>query len=171
MGKWLAFLYRGGISSIVMASATASARAQFQWPPDAPPAQTEPARPAEPLNTSGISKAKKPPVPAGPNLNGKWKGEVTQIGSKAPYKLQLAISPTGGETTYPDLHCSGKLIRIGASKSYAFFIEVITEGASTKGGSCPDGTITMARSGDKLALSWFGDIDGNMIVAYGTLSK
>jgi hypothetical protein len=104
-------------------------------------------------------------------LNGKWKGEFTQIGSKTPYKLQLAVSPTGGETKYPDLHCGGKLIRIGASKSYAFFIEVITEGASTKGGSCPDGTITMARSGDTLALSWFGDIDGNIIIAYGTLSK
>ena len=171
MGKWLPFLYRGGISSIVMASAIASASAQFQWPPDAPPAQTEPARPAEPLTTSSIPQAKKPSVPAGPTLNGKWKGELTQIGSKTPYKLQLAVSPTGGETKYPDLHCSGKLMRIGASKSYAFFIEVITEGASTKGGSCPDGTITMARSGDKLALSWFGDIDGNIISAYGTLSK
>jgi hypothetical protein len=153
MGKWLPFLFRDGISLIVMASATASARAQFQWPPDAPPAQTEPARPAEPLNTSSIPQAKKPQVAAGPTLNGKWRGELTQIGSNVPSKLQLAVSPTGGETKYPDLHCSGKLIRIGASKSYAFFIEVITEGASTKGGSCPDGTITMARSGDKLALS------------------
>jgi hypothetical protein len=33
MGKWLPFLFRDGISLIVMASATASARAQFQWPP------------------------------------------------------------------------------------------------------------------------------------------
>jgi hypothetical protein len=171
MGKWLPFLVSGSISSVVMASAIASASAQFQWPPDAPPAQTEPARPAEPLTTSRIPQAKKPSVPSGPTLIGKWNGELTQIGSKTPYKLQLAVSSTGGETKYPELHCSGKLIRIGASKSYAFFIEVITEGASTKGGSCPDGTITMARSGDKLALSWFGNIDGNMIIAYGTLSK
>jgi len=102
---------------------------------------------------------------------GKWRGELTQIGSKTPYKLQLAVSPMGGETKYPDLNCAGKLIRIGASKSYAFFIEVITQGASSKGGNCPDGTITVARSGDKLALSWFGTVDGNIIIAYGTLSK
>jgi hypothetical protein len=171
MGKWL--LHRGGISSIVMASAIASASAQFQWPPDlsAPPAQVEPVRPAEPSTPSGIPQAKKLSVPAGPAVIGKWKGELTQIGSNAPYKLQLSVSPTGGETKYPDLHCTGKLIRIGASKSYAFFIEVVTQGASTKGGNCPDGTITMARSGDKLALSWFGAVDGNMIIAYGTLSK
>jgi hypothetical protein len=168
MGKRL--LRSGGISSIVMASAIASASAQFQWPPEltAPPAQTER---AEPPTTSSIPQAKKFSVPAGPTVIGKWKGELTQIGSKTPYKLQLAVSPMGGETKYPDLHCTGKLIRIGASKSYAFFIEVVTEGASTKGGNCPDGTITMARSGDKLALSWFGNIDGNMIIAYGTLSK
>jgi hypothetical protein len=62
-------------------------------------------------------------------------------------------------------------IRTGASKSNAFFIEIVTEGASTKGGSCPDGTITMARSGEKLALPWFGNVERNMIIAYGTLSK
>ena len=171
MGKWL--LHRGGISSIVMASAIASASAQFQWPPDsAPPAQMDPVRPAEPSTTSSIPQGKKLSVPAGPTAIGKWKkGELTQIGSNTPYKLQLAVSPTVGETKYPDLHCTGKLIRIGASKSYAFFIEVVTQGASTKGGNCPDGTITMARSGDKLALSWFGAVDGNMIIAYGTLSK
>jgi hypothetical protein len=56
---------------------------------------------------------------------------------------------SGGETKYPDLDCTGKLIRVGASKSYAFFIEVITNGAAKKGGRWPDGTIT--RAGDNLA--------------------
>ena len=36
---------------------------------------------------------------------------------------------------------------------------------------CPDGTITVARAGNDLALFWFGSIEANMIVAYGTLSK
>lgn len=77
----------------------------------------------------------------------------------------------GGQTQYPDLQCTGKLTRVGASKSYVFFIEVITKGAADKGGRCPDGTITLARSGEKLALLWFGNVQSNMVIAYGTLSK
>jgi hypothetical protein len=178
VGKWL---LRWAGTSLVMAGAIASACAQFQWPPElsAPPAQMEPAAPVksepvptvEPPTTSSIHSAMKPSIPAGPTVIGKWKGEVTQIGSKTPYKLQLTVSSAGGETKYPDLHCAGKLIRTGASKSYAFFIEIVTEGAGSKGGRCPDGTITMARSGEKLALLWFGNVEGNMIIAYGTLSK
>jgi hypothetical protein len=29
----------------------------------------------------------------------------------------------------------------------------------------------MARSGGKLALEWFGNIEGDMFIAYGTLSQ
>ena len=53
----------------------------------------------------------------------------------------------------------------------SFFVEVITKGHVDKGGRCPDGTITVARSGDKLAVGWFGSVKENTIVAYGTLSK
>ena len=55
--------------------------------------------------------------------------------------------------------------------SYVFFIEIITKGRVDKGGRCPDGTITVARQGDTLVLTWFGSIQGKPIVAYGTLSK
>ena len=55
--------------------------------------------------------------------------------------------------------------------SYVFFVEIITKGAVDKGGRCPDGTITVARAGNDLALFWFGSIEANTIVAYGTLSK
>ena len=81
------------------------------------------------------------------------------------------IGPRGAETTYPDLDCTGTLTRVGASKSYVFFVEIITKGAVDKGGRCPDGTITVARVGNDLALFWFGSIESNTIVAYGTLSK
>jgi hypothetical protein len=81
------------------------------------------------------------------------------------------IGPRGAETTYPDLDCTGTLTRVGASKSYVFFVEIITKGAVDKGGRCPDGTITVARAGNDLALFWFGSIEANTIVAYGTLSK
>ncbi len=75
------------------------------------------------------------------------------------------------ETKYPDLNCVGKLTRVGSSRSYAFFVEVITQGHFDKGGRCPDGTITVARSADKLAVGWFGSVKEHTIVAYGTLSK
>jgi hypothetical protein len=67
--------------------------------------------------------------------------------------------------------CAGKLIRTESSKSYVFFIEVITKGRVDKGGRCPDGTITVARQGDNLAVGWFGNIKDNLVVAYGTLAK
>jgi hypothetical protein len=178
MGKW--FPCWVVLPILVLGGAAAPASAQFQWPPEllaAPtervpaPVESEPVPPAEPSTTSSIPPAKKPPTPAGPAVVGHWRGELTQIGGKSPYKVELGITPTGAETKYPDLHCRGKLIRIGASKSYAFYIEVISEGGSTKGGNCPDGTVTMARAGEKLVLLWFGDIGGNMIIAHGTLSK
>jgi hypothetical protein len=149
----------------------------FPWPPDlspppklAPPDQDNPAASETPPITN-LPSAKKPPVPTGPDVAGLWKGELMQIGENAPYKVELTIGPTAAETHYPDLNCDGKLTRIGASKSYVFFIEIITRGGVNKGGRCPDGTITMARSGAKLALLWFGNIKGDMIIAYGTLAK
>ncbi|HEY8441986.1 MAG TPA: hypothetical protein VIK79_11135 [Xanthobacteraceae bacterium] len=107
----------------------------------------------------------------GPNIAGAWSGQVTQIGSEKPYKLELTVNARGAETRYPDLNCTGKLTRIGASKSYVFFVEVITKGQSEKGGRCPDGTLTLTRHGDSVALAWFGAPDNSPIVAYGTLTK
>ena len=52
-----------------------------------------------------------------------------------------------------------------------FFVETITKGQADKGGRCPDGTVTVARQGNKLALRWFGSIQDDVVVAYGTLSK
>jgi hypothetical protein len=178
MGKWFACWAVAPI--LILAGGAVPAIAQFQWPPElsaptgnepAAPPEGRPGPPAEASTTPGIPPAKKPLTPAGPVVAGSWKGELTQIGSKTPYKVELAISPTGAETKYPDLKCAGKLIRIGASKSYVFFIEIITKGASNKGGRCSDGTITMARSGEKLALLWFGNVENDMVIAYGALSK
>jgi hypothetical protein len=164
------FLYRAVIPILAIGEAIGPATAQFRWPPElsAPAEQAQPA-PAIPKDKQG-PKPSGSPV-AGPSIAGNWSGELTQVGSKTPYKLELAISAKGGETKYPDLNCVGKLIGVGASKSYAFFIEIITKGAANKGGRCPDGTITLARAADNLALLWFGSIDANMIIAYGTLAK
>jgi hypothetical protein len=169
------FPYRAVILILAIGGGIVPATAQFQWPPELS-TPTQEAQPAP-----AIPKAKQAPKPpsapvagapvAGPSVAGNWRGELTQVGSKSPYKLELVISATAGETKYPGLDCAGKLIRVGASKSYAFFIEVITKGAANKGGRCPDGTITLARAGENLALLWFGSIDASSIIAYGTLAK
>jgi hypothetical protein len=158
------FLYCAVVLALAMRG-IAPAIAQFPPPPPlpTPPAEAQPV-PAPP-------KGKKAPAPPGPSIVGNWSGQLTQIGSQTPYKFELVIGPRGAETTYPDLDCTGKLTRVGASKSYAFFVEIITKGAVDKGGRCPDGTITVARAGNDLALFWFGSIESNTIVAYGTLSK
>jgi hypothetical protein len=148
-----------------MAAAIVPATAQFPPPPPVPePPQEAPPAPSTP-------KGKKAPAPSGPSTAGNWSGQLTQVGSQTPYKFELAVSAKGAETKYPDLDCTGKLTRAGSSISYVFFVEIITKGQADKGGPCPDGTITVARQGDNLALLWFGSIQGNTIVAYGTLSK
>lgn len=153
-----ALYYCTATAVLAMVAATAPAIAQF------PPS-------SEDAPAAAAKGKKKGAAPAGPTVNGNWTGELTQVGQPNPYKFEIAITPRGADTTYPDLDCTGKLTRVGSSKSYVFFVEVITKGAADKGGRCPDGTITVARAADKLAVGWFGSIKEHTIVAYGTLSK
>jgi hypothetical protein len=148
--------------TLILAAVAAIAPATAQFPPSSDDQQDQ---------AAGTPKAKKSAVPAGPNVNGSWSGQLSQVGSQTPYKFELVINAKGAETKYPDLDCLGKLTRVGSSKSYAFFVEVITKGQVEKGGRCPDGTITVTRQGDDLALGWFGSVQGNTIIAYGTLRK
>ena len=146
----------GAALILAMVAAIAPATAQFPAAPDDAAA--------------GAGKGKKG-ADGGPSVNGNWAGELTQVGSQTPYKFEIAISAKGAEAKYPDLDCIGKLTRVGSSKSYVFFVEVITKGSADKGGRCPDGTMTLARQGDNLALGWFGSVQGTTVVAYGTLKK
>jgi hypothetical protein len=159
------FLYCAVALVLAMCGATAPATAQFPPPPPLPTPLAE----AQPVPVP--PKVKKAPAPPGLSIAGNWSGQVTQVGSQAPYKFELVIGPKGAETKYPDLDCTGTLTRAGAWKSYILFVEIITKGAVDKGGRCPDGTITLARAGNNLALLWFGSIEDNTIVAYGTRSK
>ena len=150
---------------LLAAGATAIVPAIAQFAPDP---QDNSATP------EAAPKGKKNAAPArvgGPDVNGNWAGQLTQVGRDAPFKFEIALTARALETKYPDLNCTGKLTRIGQSKSYVFFVEVITQGQAEKGGNCPDGTITVARSADKLAVAWFGSVKENTIVAYGTLGK
>jgi hypothetical protein len=145
---------------VALVAAIAPAIAQF------PPGPDDTQDPA-----GAGSKSKRIAAANGPSIAGNWIGQVTQIGSETPYKLELKLNAAGGETRYPDLDCTGKLTRVGASKSYVFFVEVITKGATEKGGRCPDGTMTVARQGEGVAVGWFGAFETNTIVAFGTLKK
>ena len=143
-----------------------------QFPP-AQPFPPPPARSGSPQTSPPATEKRAPPAArsAAPAVAGTWSGEVTQIGSESKYSVVLTLTATGGESNYPELNCSGKLTRIGASRSYVFFVEVITQGQREKGGRCPDGTITVARAGDKLAWGWFGSVEDDVTVAYGTLTR
>ena len=74
---------------------------------------------------------------------------MTQVGSETKYTIVLTLTGSGGTSNYPELNCTGKLTRIGASHSYVFYIEVITEGQREKGGRCPDGTSPIASDPQK----------------------
>src|SRR5258707_348751 len=157
----------------VLAMAVAIVPASAQFPPPPPPATSPPpsdAPVATPKKKATNTPKKKATQPE-PGVTGNWNGELNQVGSTAPYKFEISIAATGAETKYANLDCIGKLTRVGQSKSYVFFIEIITKGQADKGGRCPDGTITVARQGDNLAVSWFGSVQGNIINATGVLSK
>jgi hypothetical protein len=146
-----------GSAALLLTTAAAMAPATAQFPPAS---EDQPA-----------AKGKKGAAADASSLNGNWSGELTQVGSQTPYKFELAINARGAETKYPDLDCTGKLTRVGSSKSYVFYVENITKGQVEKGGRCPDGTVTLARQGNDLALGWFGSVQGTTVVAYGTLKK
>ena len=152
------FLY-AAVLVLAVSAAIAPTTAQ---PPLPPPTYTP--QPASPPK-------KKATPPAGPSIAGNWIGQLHQEGGTAPYTFEISITAKGAETKYPDLDCLGELTRVGQSKSYVFFFEAITKGRADKGGRCPDGTITVTRQGDNLALGWFGSVQGDVIVASGTLSK
>jgi len=139
------------------------------FPPPAaqqPPPAAQPGAPAQ-----RAAPGARPAAAGGLNVAGTWSGPVSQVGSQTKYSVVITLAGTTGETDYPELNCGGKLTRMGASRSYAFYIEVITRGQRDKGGRCPNGSITVARVGDNLGWEWFGSVDGEVFVAYGTLAR
>jgi hypothetical protein len=136
-----------------------------QTAPD-PNSDVEPAAPAP------RASARKPAAPARPtSINGTWTGQVSQVGSQNEYSVVLTISDRGAQTEYPELECTAKLTRVGASKGYTFYAETITKGQAEKGGRCVDGTVTVSRAGDGLAYGWFGVAEGTAVIAHSTLSR
>jgi hypothetical protein len=119
---------------------------------------------------SAASPSARSPV-TGSAIAGTWTGKAIQVQSSIEYTVVLEITARGGQTSYPELNCGGKLTRVGASTSYVFFVETITRGPVEKYGRCSDGTVTVARAGDKLAWEWFGIVNGDALVAIGSLAR
>ena len=151
----------------VMAAPILTAGAQQSPPPAGQPSLRGAEQPSPPPG----QQRGPPAARAAPSVNGTWSGPVTQVGSETKYTIVLTVTGSGGTSNYPELNCTGKLTRIGASHGYVFYIELITEGQREKGGRCPDGTITVARAGDNLDWGWFASVDGEIGTAYGTLTR
>ena len=102
---------------------------------------------------------------------GTWTGTAYQNKGASNYTVVMTISASGAETDYPELKCGGKLTHVGASGGYIFFVETIVRGGRSTGGSCIDGTITVAPTADKLAWGWMGSLRGDTFVAWSTLTR
>jgi hypothetical protein len=151
-------------------SPPARAPVEEQAPPAAEPPRTETPRAAPPPARTAVR---------GTAIEGTWSGTVTQAaggaaartGGQTKYPVIVTISRKTAETDYPDQACGGKLNRIGQSRNYVFFVEVISRGGVDQGGRCPNGAITLTRSGENLGWEWFGVFEGELIVASGTLTR
>lgn len=105
------------------------------------------------------------------SLVGTWTGTVSQNKGSSNYTVVMTISGSGGVTDYPELKCGGSVTLVGTSRGYAFFIETITRGGQSTGGTCIDGTVTVVPAADKLAWGWMGSFGGETYVAWSTLER
>jgi len=106
-----------------------------------------------------------------PKTIGTWTGTVHQNSGASNYTVIMTITSAGAETDYPELKCGGTLKRVGASKGYVFFMETITRGGKSSGGSCIDGTVTVALAGSNLSWGWVGSYQGKVFVAWSDLAR
>ena len=153
----------GFLAAIVLALVGAG-RAEAAGPFDAAgPPRLNSARPAPAPSASA----------AGPSFTGVWSGDVVQPGRPGSYPVTLTINTKGVTTNYPDGPCAGTLKRVGSSGDYVFYSEVISKGRFDQVKApegCIDGTVTLAKAGDKLIFRWFGFHD-DAIGAVGVLSQ
>lgn len=106
-----------------------------------------------------------------PKIVGTWTGTAAQNLGKSNYTVVMTIAATGAETNYPELNCGGKPKRVGSAGGYVFFLETITRGGKKSGGSCIDGTVTVALAGTNLAWGWVGNDGGQVYVAWSNLVR
>jgi hypothetical protein len=96
---------------------------------------------------------------------------VAQNSGASHYTVNLTLTDTGGESDYPELHCGGTLTRVGSANGYIFYTETITRGGKTSGGSCIDGSTTVASAGAGLSWGWMGTYGGKVYVGWSNLVR
>ena len=127
---------------LVLATAAAIAPAIAQFPPS--PA------PATPVPPAGA-----PPPPPLPRKRPPHRPDraLLAIGAANSHRSTIRpltnssspLGPKGPRRMIPISIAQESLRELASSKSYVFFIEIVTKGGVEKGGRCPDGTITVAR--------------------------
>ena len=90
---------------------------------------------------------------------------------RRPTNSSSPLAPKGPRRSIPISIAPESLHELDRRNHMSFLSKSSSRAEFDKGGRCPDGTITVARQGDTLVLTWFGSIQGKPIVAYGTLSK
>jgi hypothetical protein len=136
----------------------------FAWSQDRGCAQTSPADPAP------RTVARRPPATR-TALAGTWAGTIIQVQKSIEYSVTLEIGGGEAKISYSELRRGGKLTRIGSSGDYCFFVETITRRPADDNGRCTNGSITVTRAGDNLAWAWFGLANGEIVAAYGILTR
>lgn len=102
---------------------------------------------------------------------GTWTGKVAQNKGSSGYSVVMTVTANSVESDYPELKCGGRLTQAGAANGYVFFTESIVRSGKSSGGSCIDGTITIAPAGNRLVWGWVGGFNGETYVAWGTLTR
>jgi hypothetical protein len=105
------------------------------------------------------------------DMLGTWKGEASQNAGTSGYTVILTLTETGATSDYPQLNCSGILTRVGAADGYVFYSEKIDQGGQYSGGTCIDGTVTIAPAEGRLAWGWVGSYGGEVYVAWANLVR
>ena len=105
------------------------------------------------------------------SINGEWSGSghQTPVGATGlkHQAIAMTISGNGGTVGYPDLHCGGRIARVGAGGTSGIFREHIIYGAD----KCTDGaTITVHVHDGQLDWAWSGS-SGDSVVAVLTRSQ
>ena len=84
--------------------------------------------------------------------------------SEARFVSETGVAAEIAALVEPTLNEMGfRIVRVTISGRNGTTVQIMSER--------PDGTMTVARQGDNLALGWFGSVQGTTVVAYGTLKK
>jgi hypothetical protein len=133
-----------------------------------PPARQDPA-------TANKPAVARPATAKGPAMDGIWSGMLTQVagggatqgGSESKYAVELTIN---GEGSRVQLSRAGMPRKIKTNRHIAELRIFCGSNHPWSRCRCPDGSVTLTRSGENLGVEWFGIFifKDELILASGT---